>query len=352
MKILQLGKFEKGYEGGVERVVDEVEKIQNDDLEICTLRTSRSLVIFGQPIDFKYLYNGIRLSLKSQIILVHHPNILAAVVALLGSFLTKSQILIFWHNDIIKQKFIYGVWRYFERVLLIRCDKIIVTSPQYAEVSVPLLGFLQKIEVIHLFSPLLKDSAINITAGKELEPRLDERNFVFVGRLAEYKGLYTLLEALRLNDCRLDVIGTGPLEKSLGEFCLEYEIQSRVRFHGRVSEDRKSSLIQNSCGLVLPSLTRNEGFGLVILEAFTLGIPVITTSVMGSGMSYANIHQITGLVVKPGDTVDLAKSMVELQSDRQRWIVYSNNALDRVNRVFSRENFRKGMHKLFSSTNK
>jgi glycosyltransferase involved in cell wall biosynthesis len=49
----------------------------------------------------------------------------------------------------------------------------------------------------------------------------------------------------------------------------------------------------------LPSVSRNEAFGLVLVEALYFGKPLVTTNVEGTGMNYVNKHNETGLVVPP-----------------------------------------------------
>jgi len=49
----------------------------------------------------------------------------------------------------------------------------------------------------------------------------------------------------------------------------------------------------------LPSVSRNEAFGLVLVEVLFFGKPLITTNVEGSGMNYVNQDNITGLVAPP-----------------------------------------------------
>ena len=71
---------------------------------------------------------------------------------------------------------------------------------------------------------------------------------------------------------------------------------------------------------VLPSVTRQEAFGMVQLEAMLCGRPVVSTE-LGTGVSWVNQHERTGLVVRPGDVAELRQALGRLITDsslRQR----------------------------------
>jgi glycosyltransferase involved in cell wall biosynthesis len=68
---------------------------------------------------------------------------------------------------------------------------------------------------------------------------------------------------------------------------------------------------------VLPSVTRAEAFGFVQVEAMACATPVISTRVT-SGVAWVNQHDVTGLVVEPGDVADLRAALVSLLSEHSR----------------------------------
>ena len=65
---------------------------------------------------------------------------------------------------------------------------------------------------------------------------------------------------------------------------------------------------------MLPAVARSEAFGLVLLEAMAAGLPLITTE-LGTGTSWVNQHEETGLVVPAGDAVALAAAVRRLLED-------------------------------------
>jgi glycosyltransferase involved in cell wall biosynthesis len=128
---------------------------------------------------------------------------------------------------------------------------------------------------------------------------------LFLGRLAPEKGVRTLLLAWRRlgNRIPLLVVGDGPLRAEL-----EAEVAKRglstVRFVGYVSEAEKSAAFRAARFLVWPSEGYYETFGLVALEAFAHGVPVIASRTGAMAEIVEDGH--TGLNFLPGDADDLA----------------------------------------------
>jgi glycosyltransferase involved in cell wall biosynthesis len=106
---------------------------------------------------------------------------------------------------------------------------------------------------------------------------------VFVGRLAQEKGLDTLVRAWvmvvkQLPDARLRLIGAGPMESRLGQLADELSVLQSIEFAGARS-DVEAELRGASC-FVLPS--REEGLSMALLEAMALGMPVVVTDIPGN----------------------------------------------------------------------
>ena len=139
----------------------------------------------------------------------------------------------------------------------------------------------------------------------------------FVGRLSPEKGIHTLLAAwswLRA-DIQLRIVGDGPLASMVDEAAAA---DPRITWLGACSPEEVQRTLREAACLVMPS-TWYETFGLVIIEAFAAGTPVIASR-MGSMRELVD-HGRTGFLFGPRDDVDLADKVELLFGDRTRLAV-------------------------------
>jgi glycosyltransferase involved in cell wall biosynthesis len=107
---------------------------------------------------------------------------------------------------------------------------------------------------------------------------------------------------------RLLLIGAGPEEQNLQNMVERNNLNEKVHFLGELPDD-DVNIYYKACDIfVLPSQLRSEAFGMVQLEAMCCGKPVISTE-LGTGTSFVNLDQQTGIVVKPNDSQSLSKAL-------------------------------------------
>jgi glycosyltransferase involved in cell wall biosynthesis len=125
---------------------------------------------------------------------------------------------------------------------------------------------------------------------------------LFVGRLSPEKGIKTLLTAWeRLEGkLRLKIVGDGPLAPEVEEAAERYE---GIEWLGRQPGNRVVAMMKDATILVFPSVWY-EGFGMVLVEASAVGLPVLASNL--GGMRSLVDHGRTGLHFRPGDPEDLA----------------------------------------------
>ena len=113
--------------------------------------------------------------------------------------------------------------------------------------------------------------------GREIIPyEKRERQFVFVGRLEKLKGIDVLFEAwAAMGDAapKLVVCGSGPMEEWCKEFIAERNI-SNIQLLGQVDNKTAKELMAHSLALIFPTQWY-EGFPMTIVEAYSVGTPVI-----------------------------------------------------------------------------
>lgn len=127
--------------------------------------------------------------------------------------------------------------------------------------------------------------------------------FVFyAGRLAEEKGVDTLVEATQLwsSQVQLVIAGSGPYLSRLGQFVPG---QARVRFLGDSPQQTLLDWMKSAEAVIVPSKCY-EGLPRVIIEAFATGTPVIASNI--GALPELVEHGRTGLLFRPGDAEDLA----------------------------------------------
>ncbi|MBI4435415.1 glycosyltransferase family 4 protein [Candidatus Uhrbacteria bacterium] len=141
-----------------------------------------------------------------------------------------------------------------------------------------------------------------------------------VSRLVERKGHTHVLNALahlrgtgELGVFVYHIVGEGPMELSLRSMVETLDLSRQVVFHGKVSDEERQRLYQESDVFVMPisqDPVDKEGFGLVYIEAAAAGLPSIATNV--EGVDEAVIDQQTGLLLESQDERLLASAIVFL----------------------------------------
>ncbi|RLD62663.1 MAG: hypothetical protein DRI95_12795 [Bacteroidetes bacterium] len=136
--------------------------------------------------------------------------------------------------------------------------------------------------------------------------------FIFVGTLLRHKNLLALLEAFKMfnntnNNYKLVLAGKeGNAIKSIRNFTKKNKLDEKIILTKYFDDNEKSSLIQNAVSLLLVS--KEEGFGFPILEAQSLGVPVITSN----KSSMKEITKKSAILVNPDSIESIADGMFEI----------------------------------------
>ena len=226
--------------------------------------------------------------------------------------------MLHWHADVVaspidrKMAVLYNLYRPWEFLLLKKADRIIATSDAYLNSSKPLTGFKRKTRIIPL--GINPNRLIDTRTGRRAGAANAGFKVLAVGRFAYYKGFEYLVQAAeKAPDARFIMVGDGPRYPEIKKRVWQKGLQGRVQLPGRVSADRLRELFLDCDLFCLPSVERTEAFGMVLLEAMSLGKPLVTTKISGSGVSEVNVDGVTGLQVPPGDAEALANTLSNLQ---------------------------------------
>jgi glycosyltransferase involved in cell wall biosynthesis len=144
----------------------------------------------------------------------------------------------------------------------------------------------------------MNENGVDTSAFHSGEPDNPVRTkplFVFVGRLVDWKALDIAIRALaEVPSADLEVIGDGPMLETWKTLAREVGVAERVRFLGSQTQPQYALRLQESVGLLLPSLY--ESGGAVVLEAMATAKPVIATR-WGGPLDY--LDSSCGILVAP-----------------------------------------------------
>jgi glycosyltransferase involved in cell wall biosynthesis len=136
----------------------------------------------------------------------------------------------------------------------------------------------------------------------------NSRDLLFAGRIEYSKGIFDLLEAMKLlpDSVRLHIAGDGGARKDLLErISVDPELKSRITYHGSLSQAELRVLMNRSLALVLPSYLETQG--LVILEANAQGIPALASDI--PGIDEILKPGVNGLLFKKGSPQAISEAV-------------------------------------------
>ena len=333
--VLNVGKFYPPVSGGMEKVVQvlcEAERaavgsgIENTVLVANDRPSTVREVVNGVPVvrvaslkkvgavalcpTFPYWMRR----LKCEVMVIHEPNPVALVA---HALVRPSAKLVFWvHAEVVRPQWRYKLfYRPFLRRVLRLADRIVVASPPMIDHADELRPYRNKCIVIpYAIDPDQQSAQVDLERVRAIRSERPGPLVLFVGRMVPYKGVDILLRALAGSTARAILVGDGPMRTAWEQLAHELGVADRVRFAGEASPEELAALY-HACDLfVLPSVTKAEAFGLVQIEAMACRRPVISTQ-LPSGVPWVNQHNVTGLVVPPGDVLSLRAAINRLCAD-------------------------------------
>lgn len=212
-----------------------------------------------------------------------------------------------YHSDIIKQKHLLKLYNPLQMRFLGSVGRIVAASPNYLASSSVLSQFSDKTMVIPYGLDQHSYDAPTPHKLNHWRERLGNKFFLFVGVIRYYKGLHVLVEAAKSTSYPIVILGGGPLEQVLKQQAKEQGV-TNIHFLGFLDNADKMALFSLCYAFVFPSHLRSEAFGISLLEGAMFGKPLISCEI-GTGTSYINIDNETGLVIPPDNANALRQAM-------------------------------------------
>ena len=371
-KILHISKYYYPFSGGTEQIARDVVLALKDEYEqkiiafndgkedkvdivdgIEVTKCGCFAKIAAQSLSVSYgkCLHKVMKEFSPDIVVFHYPNPFVAALLLRELKNTKAKLVVYWHLDIVRQKYLKLLFAPQNRSLLARANKVIATSPNYIEGSKWLQSVKEKCIVV--------PNCINVermTITPEIEKRAteireenkDKTICVAVGRHTEYKGFTYLVQASKLLDdkFRIFITGKGELTEKLHE---EAKGDTKITFTGRIDDVELKALILASDIFCFPSITKNEAFGLALAEGMYYKKPAVTFTIPGSGVNYVSLNKVTGIEVVNRNVEKYADAMRTLAQNKELSLKYGKAGKERVENHFLSTQFCGNIKKLFAT---
>jgi glycosyltransferase involved in cell wall biosynthesis len=283
--------------------------------------------LFGEPLPKIKIFQIIK-NRKPDIIHLQGPRPFATVTGIFGKVLGRKTALTY-HAHLNPRNYFKKVVATVDKLISKYIfDFCIVTSEDYKK-KVEKFFPEKRIKVIPL---LVEDRFFQYQKTKEeCRKNLEigkEKIVLFVGKLDKhhyYKGVDVCIEAAKLLPERIKIIliGEGDKRDDYEKMVFYSGVAKRIKFVGEVNQEDLMKYYRASDILVLPSISDSEGFGFVLLEAMAMGLPVITTEVVGS----ANLikEREAGIIIPANNPQALAKAIQDLLTNNSFYQTLKEN---------------------------
>jgi len=285
-----------------------------------------------------------KLAKDVDIIHYHYPWPFMDLVFFLSG--VKKPSVVSYHSDIVRQKYLLQLYKPLKRKFLRAVNAIVAASPNYLNSSEVLTKYKDKVKVIPY--GLDKTSYPKAAPDKieHWQRKLGNKFYLFVGVIRYYKGLHILIDAARDTNYPIAIVGAGPVEQELREQVERLGLNN-IHFLGLLPDEDKVALLTACYGVVFPSHLRSEAFGISLLEGAMYGKPLISCEI-GTGTSFINIANETGLVVEPNDAFAFGEAMKFLWNNPGRAAEMGAAAEKRYRELFTAEKMLDSYLKLYN----
>jgi len=179
---------------------------------------------------------------------------------------------------------------------------------------------------------------------------IKKHQILYVGRLVEIKGIIYLIKAFEIiikkyPDLKLILIGSGPEKENIEIFIKEHNIKNIILIN-TIPHKKMAYYYQQSSIVVLPSIGF-ENSPMSILESFSCGTPVVASNI--GGIPELVKDNITGMLFKQGDYIDLSSKILDLLSNPLLLKEMNLNCLDIVKKCYGEDKHYENLMTIYRS---
>ena len=262
---------------------------------------------------------------KGSVLVLNNAFFLDYLVPIfLNRFWKKHIYLVIVHHLIQKDRPTYLRIK-LETYFIRKADKIITVS----NISHSEIMKILKAAEVPIINPGLEINLKNEPIKIDFSSK---QRILFVGGIEERKGIIYLIEALstlKYINFELNIVGRTIFNdyfKFLKNKVDEYGLGNMVFFRGRISDKELSDLYSNSTIFVFPSIW--EGYGMVVSEAMSYGLPVIASKI--PAMEELIQDGVNGILFEPKNPDSLRNSLLMLFGNKDLQVRLSRNAFERA----------------------
>lgn len=337
MKILHVINNLQG--GGAEKMLSELlpkQKICNHDVYLLLLNNKKpkflqtlidkniKIKILDESKNFFTKLLSIRKLIKSNNFDIIHVHLFPSLYYIALATFGLNTSLIYTEHNTLNRRRKYKIFKYIERIIYNRYDKIICISEQ-TKLN------LQN----HLDNSNIKKKIICISNGiilPEIEGNLPQKDLsnqkdvklIMIGRFEKQKDQTTLIKSAKYlpKNVKIYFAGTGSLESKCKKLTAEEKLTERIHFLG-FQNDIISVLKQMDIAVLSSNW---EGFGLSAVESMALGIPTIGSDVPG----LSEVLNNGGILFEKGNEIKLAEKINKLIYDHEFYLEISKKGFNKA----------------------
>ncbi len=322
------------------------------NVKVITAAVRNKFDFFGW-FDFPNLFRLLRFVRRSKILHCHlHTTFSCVPVIILAGIFTRLKIIVTEHyvtqikflrrRKLSRIKFFLreikiAVLTFSKKISLRFIDMIVVVSQANRRFMIETFGqsIDYKIKVIaNGINPNLYSDSHNLAANHGITSDTLGQKVVVVAGLNNQKGHEYLFRSIpivlrRIPNAKFILVGDGHLRSYLEDLASSLGITNAVTFMGFRSD--VADIVRTSDLFVLPSIF--EGMPLSVIEAMACSKAVVATNVDGTAELVAD--NVTGYLVAPRDTEQLAEKIIELLENTELRIQFGKAGKERAKKFFS-----------------